>query len=159
MHRFCCTVTDWLYLSPENILNCFLTSWPRINLWHVALWRFFSLSMLVPHAGVSHVVEHWPIVSLDHEQVTTLPLFSSCNDSHTVLILLKQLISSKLILYPFHILILHYTTSPLSRYHCLPKKHLFWCNNTQILFAHQSNNYNSLCSIFDSQLTETHSSP
>jgi len=47
-----------------------------------------------------------------------------------------QLISSELILDPFHVLILHYAASPLSRYHCLSKKHLFWCNNTHKFCLH-----------------------
>ena len=64
MHWHCCRVTDWLYLSSKNILNSFLTSWLRTDLWHVALWIFFSLGLLV-----LHVAEHWPTVSLDQKQL------------------------------------------------------------------------------------------
>ena len=159
MHRFCYRVTNWLYLSPENILNCFLTSWPQINLWHVALWRFFSLSMLVPHAGVSHVAEHWPVVSLDQKQLQSCPYSPEAEIPIQCWFCWLQLTSFELILDPFHVLIIHCATSPLSRYHCLPKKHLLWCSNTHKFCLHINQTATTVSAQFiDSQLIETHSS-
>ena len=156
MHWFCCRVTDWLYLSPENILNYFLTSWPRTNLWHVALWRFFSLSMLVPHVGVSHVAEHWPVVSLDQKQVTILSLFSSCRDSHTLLILL--IVVDQFWIDSWCFSCIYSSLHNISTY-CLPKKHLLWCNNTHKFCLRINQIVTAVSAQFiDSQLTETHSS-
>ena len=159
MHILCCTVTDWLYLSTENILKCFLTSWAWTNLWHVALWRLFFSSMIVPYAGVSLVAEHWSVVFLNQSRL------QSCPYSPTTIIPIQcwfcwlQLISSELILDPFHVLILHCAASPLSKYHCLPKKHVFWCSNTHRFCLHINQTTTVVSAQYiDSQLTNTHSS-